>query len=263
MKSRSLLVACSGAAAVVVYVTTALVVAHGGRVVPRPLYDGLAPAAPYRFVSPPPDLAPDNELPEPGKGVVDLTKDGSAPTSISTGDGQLQVVLQEGTFAAKKKEKAVVVDITALVPPTPLDVGGGLRIEGNAYRVDATYRKSGDVAEVKRDLTIVLRFPNNATVMMRRQGAGWKRLTTQISAASLQLFAATDELGMFVATGKPHSTWTKWIPYGAGVLGVIAGVVGYLSGRRGWFRRGKRKTDRPARRRKPPPRAKRKPGKQV
>ena len=249
-----------GAAALAVYVTAALVVGGGGRVIPRPLYDGLAPAAPYRFVSPPPDLAADNEQPEPGKGVVDIVGGTSAPTSISTGDGQLQVVLQKGTFTTKKKEKAVELTITPLLPPEPLGVGAGLKIEGNAYRVDAKYEKSGEVAEAKRFLTIVLRFPSTASTMVRREGDGWKRLKTEISAASLQLFAATNQLGMFAGAGKPHSNFWKYVPYAAGVLGVIAGIIGYLSGRRGWLRRGpKRKPSR----KKPPPRGKRKPGKQV
>jgi hypothetical protein len=248
-----------GVVAVAAYVSAALVVANGGRVMPRPLYDGLAPAAPYRFASPPPDLAGDNEQPEPGKGVVDIVGKSSAPTSISTGDGQLQVVLQKGTFEARMKEKAVEVTMTPFVPPEPLDIGGGLRIEGNAYRVDAKYAKSDEVAGAKQDLTVVLRFPNNASVMVRREGNGWERLETQISAASLQLFAPTDRLGVFAGAGKPHSTWTKWVPYGAGVLGVLAGVVGYLSGRRGWLRRNRKRTAP----RKPPSRGKRKPGRQV
>ncbi len=254
-----------GAAAVAVYVTAAIVVARSA-VVPRPLYDGLAPAAPYRFVSPPPDLAGDNEQPEPGKGIVDFAGKPSAATSISTGDGQLQVVLQKGTFKAKKKEKAVEVTIAPLVPPQPLDVGGGPRIEGNGYRVDARYAKSNDVAEAERDLTIVLRFPNNATVMVRRDGDAWTKLKTEISAASLQLFAATDRLGTFAAAGKPHSTWTKWVPYGAGALGLLAGVVGYVSGKRGWLRRKGRDTRqrrRNAQGRRASSRGKRKPGKQV
>jgi hypothetical protein len=247
-----------GAAAIAVYVTVALVVAGSGLVVPRPLYDGLAPAAPYRFVSPPPDLAADNEQPEPGDGVVDLVKGTSQATSISTGDGQLQVVLQKGTLRTATTEKEIRVAIEALVPPEPVDLDDGLRIEGNAYRVVAEGTKSREAADVRRDLTVVLRYPNNATVLVRRDGARWRKLETQISHGSLQLFAASDRLGVFAAAGKPRSTWTRWIPYGAGVLGVLAGVVGYLSGRRGWLRR----TETTPRGRKPT-RGTRKPGKQV
>ena len=253
-----------GLAAAAVYVTAAVVVVRSGRVVPRPVYDGLAPAAPYRFVSPPPNLADGNERPEPGTGVVDLVKGTSEATSISTGDGQLQVVLQKGTFR-DAKAKTVDVTIAPLVPPEPLDVGGGMRIEGNAYRVEARFAKSGEPAVVRRDLTVVMRYPSTATRMVRRDGARWTRLNTEISAASLQLFAATDRLGTFAAAGKPHTTWTRWLPYGAGVLGVLAGVVGYLSGRRGWFRgRGKRTRQRSrAARRRSPRRGTRKPGRQV
>jgi hypothetical protein len=260
-----------GGVAITVYVTAALVVARSGAVIPRPLYDGLAPTAPYRFVSPPPDLAGDNEQPEPGKGIVDLVKDGSEPTSISTGDGQMQIVLQKAAFAARAKEKSVEVKLEALVPPAPIEVGKGLRIEGNAYRVTAAYAKSNEPAQLRRDATIVLRYPNNASVLVRREGNTWRHLETQVSLASLQLFAASDGLGVFAAAGKPHTTWTRWIPYGAGALGLIAGVLGYLSGRRGWFRRGDKAQSKPAKKkpaakkgkRKPPQRAKRKPGRQV
>ena len=250
-----------GAAAIAVYVTAAVVVARSGLVLPRPLYDGLAPAAPYRFVSPPPDLVDDNEQPEPGDGVVDLVDGTSEATSISTGDGQLQVVVQKGAFRAMKKEKQIHVTMEALVPPEPVDVGDGLRIEGNAYRVAAAYPKSREGAELRTDLTVVLRFPNKATVLVRRDGSRWRKLETQISHGSLQLFGASDRLGVFAAAGKPHSTWTRWIPYGAGVLGGLAGVLGYLSGRRGWLRRGRERA--PSGRRKPPSRGKPKPGKQV
>jgi hypothetical protein len=244
------------------YVAAAIAVAHGGRVIPRVLYDGLAPAAPYRFMSPPPELAQDNEPPEPGHGVVDIVDGKAQATSISTGDGQLQVVLQKGSLGAKRKEKEIEVDIVPLVPDPPLDVAGGLRIEGNAYRVTATYQKSRDPAPVKRDLTIVLRFPYTATKLVRRDGNTWKPLTTQISQASLQLFGATDRLGVFAGAGKPHSNFWKYVPYAAGAFGVVAGILGYLSGRRGWLRR-RRGGDRKGRKRKPPPRAKRGPGTQV
>jgi hypothetical protein len=229
-----------GGAAVAVYVAAALAVARTGTVVPRPVYDGLAPAAAYRFVSPPPDLAAANEPPEPGDGVVDLIGKGSAATSISTGDGQMQVVFQKGTFPASKGEKTIEVAIEPLEPPPPQEVEGGLRIEGNAYRVNAVYAKSGDRARPQRTLTAVLRYPSNATAMVRREGNGWTKLKTQSSVASLQLFAETDEIGMFAAAGKPHRTWTRWVPYGAAGLGLVAGIIGYLSGRRGWFRRRKR-----------------------
>lgn len=226
-----------GVAAIAVYVTAAALVAGSGRVIPRPLYDGLAPAAPYRYVSPPPDLAADNEQPLPGEGKVDFAKGRSQPTSISTGDGQLQLVVQIETFAAEKDEKAIDVTITPLAPPPPVDVGGGLRVEGNAYRIEAAYAKSGDAAPVQREVTVVLRYPHNGTEIVRRTSASWTRLKSQVSVGSLQLFAATDDIGVFAAAGKPPTTWTRWLPYGAGALGLLAGVVGYLSGRRGWFRR--------------------------
>lgn len=206
-----------------------------------PLFDGLAPAAPYRYVDPPADLAGANELPEPGEGIVDIVKKGSAATSISTGDGQLQVVLPDGAFPPRAGEKQIDVNLTALVPPEPLDAGGGAVVEGNAYRVTATYSRSGAPAVLERAMTVVLRYPTFATVIVRREGEAWRRLPTQVSAASLQLFADSDEIGVFATAGKPHAPgWRRWLPYAAAAAGLLAGVVGYLSGRRSRERRRRR-----------------------
>lgn len=229
-----------GAAAVAVYATLALTHSLTSPLT-LPLFDGLAPAAPYRYVDPPPDLADANELPEPGEGVVDLVKKGSAATSISTGDGQMQIVLPEGAFPARKGEKRIDVEIAPQGPSEPLDAGGGALVEGNAYRVTANYSKSGDPAVLEESMTVVLRYPTFSTVIVRREGDTWRRLRTQISAASLQLFADSDEIGAFATAGKPHVPgWRRWLPYGGAAAGVLAGVVGYLSGRRSRERRRRR-----------------------
>jgi hypothetical protein len=229
-----------GAAALAIY---ALAVIVHARIAPamRPLYDGLAPAAPYRYADPPPDLEAENELPEPGEGIVDIVGKGTAASSISTGDGQMQVVLPKGAFPARKGEKRVDVRIEPLAPEPPLEIGDGVVVEGNAYRVSAEYGKSGEPAALERPMTAVLRYPSFATVMVRRDGNAWRRLETQISQASLQLFADSEEIGEFATAGRPHTPgWRRWLPYAAGGAGVVAGVIGYLTGRRTRERRRRR-----------------------
>lgn len=228
-----------GAAALAVYALAAMVHA---RIAPftRPLYDGLAPAAPYRYVDPPPDLVDANEPPEPGEGIVDIGGKGSAATSISTGDGQMQVVLPKGAFPGRKGEKRIDIRLEPAAAPRPLEVGDGVIVEGNAYAVTARYAKSGEEAELERAMTVVLRYPAFSTVMVRRDRT-WRRLETQVSEASLQLFADSDRLGAFATAGRPHTPgWRRWVPYAAGGVGLLAGVVGYITGRRSRERRRRR-----------------------
>jgi hypothetical protein len=233
-----------GLAVVAAYVTVAVLFNVPGA--PRPLFDGLAPPQQYRYVDPPKDLADSNEPPGDGRGVIDIVGGKSAPSTISTSDGQLQVVFAETAFASRKGEKRIQIEIDPSSPAPPLDLEGGLRIDGNAYRVTATYAKSAAPAIPKLAATIVIRYPVVASVVARREGAGWRKLKTQISEASLQLFAQTNQLGTFAAAGKPHRSRTWWLPYAAGVAGVIAGIGGYLWGRRSGRRRPKKKRPRTA-----------------
>jgi hypothetical protein len=217
-----------GAAAVAVYFAASLVLASSGHLV-RPLFDGLAPPVPYRFVSPPPGLESQNESPQSGTGIIDLVGGGSVATSVSTGDGQMQIVIPKDTFPARPGEQAVLVRISPLAPPDPTKVPGGLVITGNAYLVTAMYRASRSPATPRTQVTAVLRYPAVAKEMVRRDDGRWARLSSQISAASLQLFAGSDRLGVFAAAGRRQHK-KKWIPYAAAAVGVVAGVIGYLQG---------------------------------
>lgn len=229
MTRRKIQTVAWGALAIVAYLFAAFVLAP--RFGPRPLYDGLAPAQSYRYVEPPRDLADSNEPPDPGEGVVDLVRSGSASRSVTTGDGQMLVVFPRGVFKARKGEKAIRVTITPLAPPEPIEVTGGLEIAGNAYRVRAVYSRSKALATPRETMTAVLRYPVAASVMVVREGERWARLKTEISKGSLQLFADTEELGTFAAAGPPHRNSRAWIAYAAAGLGVAAGLAGYLRGR--------------------------------
>jgi hypothetical protein len=242
MKSR----VAWGIAAIGAYIVVA--VALNTAVAPRVLFDGLAPPASYRYASPPPDLTVANEPPEPGSGQVELTKKGSQAATISTGDGQMLVVLPERAFERVGKEKDVDVHIKPLVPQEPLDVEGGLVVEGNAYEIAAWYGKSTEPATLALPATIVARYPVTGTVILRREGNAWRKLETQASPQSLQLFGDTDRLGIFATAGAPHRPRRTWLPYAAGAAGVVAGVGGYLWGRRSGRRR-KKKVRKPRRRR--------------
>ena len=234
-----------GLAAAAVYAAAAFVLAATGIVPIRPLYDGLAPPAPYRYVKPPADLADANERPLPGKSKLELGEKGSMARTVGTADGQMLVVFADGAVAPREGESEVAVDIDP-IDPTPLPEGPpGLRVDGNAYVVAASYLKSGARVEIREPVTVVLRYPIHATHVLIRQGRGWRKLETESAGASLQLFAQTASLGTFAAAGAPAPS-RAWIAYVAAGAGVVAGVAGYLTGRR---RARKPRRKRPRRRR--------------
>ena len=210
----------------------------------RPLYDGLAPPAPYRYVNPPPDLAEDNETPLRAVGTLLLGEEGSGARTVATADGQALVVFADGAVPPRNGEEEVSVRVTPF-DTTPLPPGpGDLEITGNAYRVEAVYAGSNDAVELREPATVVLRYPIHATVMLGLSGSRWQRLESQVAEASLQLFAETTQLGTFASAGVP-ATSRAWIAYAAAGGGVLAGVGGYLAGRR----RTRRRPRRPRRRR--------------
>lgn len=230
-----------GALAAALYLAAVWLTSLGGTPV-RPLYDGLAPPAPYRYVNPPADLAQDNETPlrAVGRLLLDPRKKGSVARTIATADGQALVVFADGAVLPRKGEADVTVRVTPLDPVRMPEVIGDLEITGNAYRVEAMYSKSEDVVELREPATIVLRYPTHATAMLHLEGRRWQRVPSQTAHASLQLFAETTDLGTFATAGVPQAS-RAWIAYAAAGGGVLAGVVGYFAGRRRSRRRPRRK----------------------
>ncbi len=213
----------------------------------RPLYDGLAPPAPYRYVNPPPDLAQDNETPLSAVGTLLLEKGGSRARTVATADGQMLVVFADGAVPPREGESEVSVRVTPLDPARLPTAPDGLEITGNAYRVEASYTSSGKPVEMKKPATVVLRYPTHATVVLRLSDGAWRRLSSDAAQASLQLFAETTELGTFATAGVPEPS-RAWIAYAAAGGGVVAGAAGYLAGRQR-IRKRPRRARRPRTRR--------------
>lgn len=219
-----------GAAVLAGYVAVALVTPGGPT---RPLFDGIAPPAPYRWVNPPPDFAPGNGKPESASHDLALGASGSDASSIATPDGQAAIVLKEGSFAARKGEKTVVIRIDPLDPATFGRPPSEQRYDGNAYRYVAAYKSSGEEAKLTQPATVVLQFPIVSTHLLRRDGNAWTDLKANPVSASLQIFATSATLGVFVATGPPlpESEPSRGFPtalvisIGAGAAAVVAGLV--------------------------------------
>jgi hypothetical protein len=201
----------------------------------RPLFDVGGPQ-PYHWVNPPPEFAPTNQAPGAGQQSIALHAGGSDAATASTADAQASLILMEGTFAPRAGETSVVVKIDPLDPATVgVKPPSGQRFDGNAYKIAATYKKSGADAAMRKPATIVLQFPLVATHLLRLDGEGttWTDLKADPVAVQLQIFSNTDRVGTFVATGPPLNGTTPkkgssflaalLISSGAALAAVIAG----------------------------------------
>jgi hypothetical protein len=217
-------------AAVAAYVLLAVVAARLG-LPHRPVFDGQAPAGPYRWVDPPPDLAGNNQPPLPGSAMIPFRGMETAARAVQTRDGQAQTTFLEAAFPAAPDARSVQIDVRPLDPDGLGPPPPGLRFDSNAYAFEASYRPSGGSAELGEEVIVVLRYARHGTVMLRWGGTDWERLPTEQIRASLSVFAATDRLGTFVVAGPPlpPSRMFPWgtlalLSAGAALLAVVLGL---------------------------------------
>jgi len=207
-----------GLAAVLLYLAITPAV---WRAVPaRLLYEGEAPPAPYHWVHPPPELARDNQPPTGGTGQIGLNPTGSGSASILTDDAQAGVIFPHDSVAPKAGVTAAVVRITPVDPATVAPPPPGLVFDGNGYRVEAAYQNGGPIA-LGRPVTPVLRYPQHATVLLRWSDGKWTALDTKRVQAALQIFAASDRLGVFVAARPAGGGTGSWLMHGAAAVALV------------------------------------------
>jgi len=198
------------------------------------LYEGEAPPLPYRWVHPPANLPEPNQPPTPGSGTIALTPAGSQSASVLTDDGQAALILRFGAIAPHAGASSVTVRITPLDPATVSAPPSGLRFDGNAYRMEATYN-TGDPIALLTSVTPVLRYPKHATMLLRFSSARWTSLETHVVGGSLQLFGPSDRLGVFVAATPPTPApgpWATYAPVAAAAAGVLATLAALILLRR-------------------------------
>lgn len=210
----------------------------------RPLFDGLAPPRPYRWVDPPPEFAEENQPPLSGTTELVLGGMGSKAESVTTRDGQAQVTFGERAFRPAGEERAVRVHIRPLDPDQFGPPPPGLPFNGNAYEVESEFLPSGRPAPVAREVSMALRYPSHATVILRWSGEEWVRLETGQISANLTVFAATTQLGVYVPAGRPQppARGFPWATLGYLSVGAaaLAAALGVRARRRGTAERQRR-----------------------
>lgn len=200
---------------------------------PRPVFDGFAPPAPYNWVEPPPEFEPDNQAPLHGELTFAIARAAGAQT-VSTDDAQALVSVPSGAFASLAGTDMVTVTLT---PVDPLELGpppGGLRLDGNGYRVEARHPETGAAVAPDLPVIIFLRYPVHADRVVRWTGDRWRALTSNIIPTSLEVYTETPDLGTFVAAAPasavpaapaPHWATLGLLAAGAAVVGAVAGLL--------------------------------------
>jgi hypothetical protein len=223
-----------GLVAAAAYVAAALALSSAGVPV-LPVFDGLAPPAPYRWVSPPPDLAAQNDSPYPGLGSVSLGR--KEPFTVATRDGQAEVSGSSNAFPSQHGARSVRIAISPLDPETIGPPPKGLAIVGNAYRFRADYSPCCGQATLQRRVTIMLRFPTRSTELVRWSGRAWEREPARVVGSTLQIFGTPTRLGIFAAAGpRQRGRGPSLLTWVAVVLAALALFMAALT----WYLRRRR-----------------------
>jgi hypothetical protein len=235
----------------------------------RPLLDGLAPPAPYRWVKPPPDLAAQNKPPAAGRFDLPMRAKGSQLGAFSTSDAQYNVIFGENAFSPSRGQRTVVADVTPLDPRSLGPVPTGLLPAGNAYQLKARYAPSNRpiqafAGEVSATLTYPLPgLPLSAahTLVYSRDGRTWVTVDTSDAPGPHTATGRLPDPGYLLVAVPPAPASSdatggrlRWL-LALILLGVIIAAVVYLRRRANARRRpppqGKPAQTRPRRVRPP------------
>jgi len=185
-------------------------------------YDGLAPAAPYRWVSPPPNLAAGNQQPLGGHAVDPVLGGSTSPFTTYTSDGQVIISFLPASFRVAPGTSGVTLHIT---PESTYPAPTGFTPATNVYLVTA------DAPLVKAAL-IQLQYSNavpapSALYAVPQSGGTWKNLGASNVSAVFTVSSRSSFLGYFVAgySKGSHSSAAPTVGGGQLLPIVIAAVI--------------------------------------
>jgi hypothetical protein len=204
-RTRAGLALLAGVGIVALYLAGAAVSGRASILARRPLLDGLAPPTPYRWVSPPPELAASNKPPASGRFTLELTPEGSQLGAFSTPDGQVNLVLSQGAVPPRPGQTGVDVTVEPVDPATLGPVPSGLVGAGNAYLIEVSYQPSGDKVEtlggqssvglVYPLLDTAVADPGGHQVLSSADGRAWEALPSTDTPGTHQVSARLSRTG--------------------------------------------------------------------
>jgi hypothetical protein len=195
----------------------------------RPLFDGFAPQAPYRWVRPPPELAADNVPPEPAQRTIPLGEGGSEATNASTTDAQIILTLPAGAVPAHPPDTAVALTITPLDAGTLAPVSAPLRPASNAYQVSFVYQPSQSPVSTVSNATIAMTAASQGESLLHSaDGTQWQTKSARPFGNTHGLVGPFTGPGYYVVATPPPTTTTAAGRggSGSGAVVLVAAVVG-------------------------------------
>jgi hypothetical protein len=221
------------------YVAGGMLSGHLSPLARRPLLDGIIPPLPYRWVSPPPELADSNLPPASGRSRIPMGAKGSQPAFMATDDAQVTLNAPKGAIPAHAGAEAVVMTIEPVDPAAVGGLPGHLTIKGNVYVIAATYQPGGDrVRRLAAPIVAIVTYPaltndlGNHTLLVSPDGKRWTQIETHDQHATKQVNGRLPSLGYLAVASAPLSPAGSdgVIPSGEGgiplsILAVVAGSV--------------------------------------
>ena len=176
----------------------------------RPVLDGLGPLAPYRWVSPPPELASSNVAPAAGDFEIALSPTGSEAVVFVTTDNQVTVLIDDGTLGPHADDRSVRLRVTPVDPATLGELPSELVAFGNALQIRATYEPSGArVRTFAKPLRIVVIYPVTADLHASKHelrfspdGNEWSPIESSDSVGLQQVEGSIPQPGLAVVAGE-------------------------------------------------------------
>lgn len=166
----------------------------------RPLLDGVGGSTPYRWVKPPWYVGSTNIQPKASSTDIVFENGVSPLIGVTSDDAQIILNLPQGALPARDGDSAVRASFTPLDPEKLAKLPGGMRGNGNAYRVQMTYQPSGaPFGQTTSSGNVIMVVPDEAEKMLYSvDGKSWDELPTQRLGDPTTVGSAFNKPGYYV-----------------------------------------------------------------
>jgi hypothetical protein len=205
----------------VAYVLAAWMVSPG-------FFDGLAPPAPYHWVSPAPDFRSTNKPPESGQATVPVKAGAAQSGHVATADSQASISFPAQTFEVPSDGSSITV---AVKPAAIFPDLGGIEAAGNVYSITASTRMISPSVITLRYVQLEPAPPTQIFTASDPSGP-WRAIPPVNTAVPASVAGSAQALGYFVVGYPPASAPTQAATAGSSgppisplLLVVVAAVV--------------------------------------